>query len=75
VCALAYVMWLEEVDRQTAIHTQAALFARAMGADAEIPDPHAIRARFDELLAAAPVGVGEQSRTDTLREAFGMSGG
>lgn len=75
VCALAYVLWLEEVDRQTAVHTQAALFALAMGGDAEIPDPNRIRARFDELLAAEPVEAGEQSRADTLREAFGLSGG
>lgn len=75
MCALAYVLWLEEVDRQTAAYTQAALFARAMGGEADIPDPHVIRARFDELLAAEPAGVGERSRSDTLREAFGLSGG
>lgn len=75
MCALAYVLWLEELDRQIAVQTQATLFARAMGADAEVPDPRRARARFDELLAAEPSGVGERTRRQTLLEAFGVSGG
>jgi hypothetical protein len=69
------VLLLEQVERRAAVETQAALFARAMGGDAEIPDAWQIRARFDEFLAAPPVEAGEQSRSDTLREAFGLSGG
>lgn len=66
------MLWLEEVDRQIATQTQAALFARALGGQAEIPDRDAIRKRFDESLRAQPAGKGD-SRTAVLREAFGMT--
>jgi len=70
------VLWLDEVDRRIAIDTQAALFARAMGGEAEIPDAYAIRARFDELLRAEPLELSiSQSRKAVLLEAFGVSGG
>jgi hypothetical protein len=74
VCAVAYVLWLEEVNRQTDIQTQAALFARAMGGEVEIPDRMQIRARFDQLLAEEPAGR-PTSRRAVLLEAFGVSGG
>lgn len=70
------MLWLDELYRHIAVQTQAAMFARAMGNDVDIPDPHAARARFDELLRAEPAGVGvPQSRRAVLLEAFGVSGG
>lgn len=75
MCAVAYVLWLEELHRNIDVQIQAALFARAMGNDVDIPDPHAIRTRFDEMLRAVPAGVGPQSRRAVLLEAFGVSGG
>jgi hypothetical protein len=74
VCAVAYALLIEQLERQLAVQTQAALFAQAMGGKAEVPDPVAVRARFDELLRAEPVGVAS-SRTEVLREAFGLTGG
>jgi hypothetical protein len=74
VCAVAYVLMLEELYRQIAVHTQAALFARAMGNDVDVPDPYAARARFDELLRADP-DTTPSSRRGVLLEAFGLSGG
>lgn len=74
MCALAYTLWLEEINRRIDIDTQAALFARAMGGEAEIPDAYAIRARFDELLRQEPAGI-PTTRKAVLLEAFGVSGG
>lgn len=67
-------MW-DEVQRRLDVDIQAALFTRAMGGEVEVPDPAAVRARFDELLCAEPAGVGVATRTQILREAFGLSGG
>lgn len=67
---------LEQVERRTATETQAALFARSMGGEVEVPDPAEIRERFDALLRAVPVGVGvPDTREAVLREAFGLSTG
>jgi len=73
VCAVAYVLWLEELHRHLATQTQAALFARAMGNDVEIPDPVDARARFDAMLAEEPVRA-HSTRRDVLAEAFGLRG-
>ena len=74
MCAVAYVLWLDELYRHIAVQTQAALFARAMGNDVEVPDPYAMRTRFDELLRADPEET-PSSRRGVLLEAFGVSGG
>lgn len=77
MCALAYVLLLEDLYRRIATETQAALFARAMGENVEIPDPVAIRARFDALLAEEPqqARIGQPAdRSAVLAEAFGMKG-
>lgn len=74
MCAVAYVLLLEDLNRRIAVETQAALFARAMGENAEIPDPVAIRARFDAMLAEEPVQARPADRGTVLAEAFGMKG-
>lgn len=74
MCAAAYVLLLEQLRRRVEVETQAALYARAAGRDVEVPDPVAIRHRFDELLAAEPVRV-TSTRQGVLLEAFGLGGG
>lgn len=77
MCAVMYVLLLDDLNRRIATETQAALFARAMGEDVAVPDPVAIRRRFDELLCAEPAEVAEAptTRAGVLAEAFGLSGG
>jgi len=74
VCALAYVLLLEDLNRRIATETQAALFARAMGGDVPVPDPVELRRRFDELLAEEPQQAKPMSRGSVLAEAFGLRG-
>lgn len=73
MCAVAYVLWLEELNQRVTTQTQAALFARAMGTDVEVPDPVQVRERFDAMLAEEPVQV-HATRRDVLAEAFGLRG-
>lgn len=74
---MAYVLLVAELDRRIDVETQAALFARAMGADVPIPDSDEIRRRFDEMLRAVPNELGDvpSDRTELLREAYGLTAG
>lgn len=74
MCAVAYVLLLEDLQRRIATETQAALFARAMGENVEVPDPVEIRRRFDDLLAAEPEQAKPADRGTVLAEAFGLRG-
>jgi hypothetical protein len=51
---------------------QAAVTARALGAEVEIPDPDEARARFDALLVQEPKA--KDAKRMTLEAALGIGG-
>lgn len=61
-CAYVYALHLDTLDRAVTADRTAAVIAVAMGAEGEIPDPDAARARFDEWLASEP------ERADPVQE-------
>jgi hypothetical protein len=54
LCALAYTLQAEELDRLSAINYQAAVLAQAQGAKVDIPDLTEARRRFDRWLIEDP---------------------
>lgn len=56
LCALAYTLQVEELDRLSAVHYQAAAMAQAQGAKVELPDLMAARRAFDAWLVEDPQG-------------------
>lgn len=57
LCAVSYVLMLEQLERFYLAAVQAAMFARAFGRGVEVPDWVEIRAHFDEALAREPKRV------------------
>lgn len=70
MCDIAYVLLLEEMQRQIDLAMLAAVMARANGADTRMPDPWQLRADFDRALAAEP-DPADQARND-FRAAYGL---
>jgi len=73
VCAVAYVMVLDRIERRCDAFTQAAAVSRAMGGEAEIPDFDEIRDKFDRWLCEQPAELDPDDAA--LREALGLSAG
>lgn len=55
MCALAYVIQLDKVERQADAMLIVTGVARALGAEVELLDLAQVRADFDSALAAEPV--------------------
>jgi hypothetical protein len=66
---LAYVLMWAEVDRAAQTQLLAASVARAMGAEAEVPDLVEVRERFDDWLCSAPAPDSDEA---VMRRALGL---
>ena len=67
-----YVWWLDELQREVATATLAAVLARSQGSDVEVPTWPAVRNEFDTWLVSEPERVDE--RREVLARAYGMRG-
>lgn len=72
LCAVVYAMWVERWDAQTNAVLTAALVARAMGADVQIPDPVQLREANDAALRAEPKGEETDPDRLVLLQALGL---
>lgn len=54
LCAVVYVLRLEELQSQVSTQILAATLARSMGSEVEVPDWYEARAEFDAMLVARP---------------------
>lgn len=70
VCALAYTLLVEKLDQYAVALFTVAGLANVMGGQAEAPDPDAIRADFDDALAAEPDQA--DPKTAALRRVLGL---
>lgn len=66
ICDIAYVLLLEQVDRQTAADLHAAAVFMSVGAEVTAPSFIEARNQFNELLM-------EPVETDPLREVLGIT--
>jgi len=57
LCAVSYVLMVEQLERFYLAAAQAAMLARALGRGVEVPDWFEVRANFDEALARPPKRV------------------
>ncbi|MEU1810946.1 hypothetical protein [Micromonospora aurantiaca (nom. illeg.)] len=65
---MAYLVWLERLERHTHTSVLLAGMARAAGAEGvQVPDWYEIRAEFDSWLAEVPDEVKDDDRTVLLR--------
>jgi hypothetical protein len=72
LCAVVYVWWLDELQREVATATLAAVLARSQGSDVEVPTWPAVRAEFDTWLLSAPEPI--DGRREVLARAYGLRG-
>lgn len=70
MCAISYVLQLDSLERFAVALTQAALMARMLGSQVEVPQWSEIRQRFDAALAAEPKTI-DAAQRDML-EAIGL---
>jgi hypothetical protein len=70
---MAYLHLVDQLEAMVMASVQAALFARYLGRDVEVPDVLQARRRFDEALAAEPVKVNREEAV--MLEAIGLRGG
>lgn len=70
-----YVLQIDELERRVGVEIQAAVAARAMGADVEVPDPTQVREQFDVWLESEPEGLKVDPVRATLMRALGLKGG
>lgn len=54
MCAVAYALRIEELERRATTDDLAAILAASHGADVPVPDPAEQRAAFDRWLASEP---------------------
>jgi hypothetical protein len=59
ICAVSYVLILDELERLAMAFIQAQLFARALAGSGEVPSWTDIRAAFDAALMAPPEKVAD----------------
>jgi hypothetical protein len=73
LCAVAYVLLLERLERQVSALTSGAVVARAIGSDVDIPMIDDVRAEFDAWLCSEPELVDPDMAT--MRYALGLPAG
>lgn len=72
MCAVAYVLMVEELRFVAVAHIQAAAMARTLTGAGEVPDWFELRDRFDAALAEPPQRV--DAKREALLVAIGLRG-
>ena len=72
LCAVSYVLMVEQLERFYLAAVQAAMLGRALGRGVPVPDWFEIRASFDEALARPPQRVDRKHQV--MLQALGLSG-
>ena len=72
ICAVSYVLLVDELERIVLALMQAAALARMLGSSVDMPDWSAVRADFDRALADPPKVV--DGRDAAMLTAVGLRG-